>query len=487
MVKEKKKIDILPKSPGLTIVLLLYIIIELTFAILLMAVDVLPTVFNVVIWAVLLLMTVLLFKLLACRKKQTKQRKLGVILSIVMMVILSIGCFYLFTTYSALSRMSDADRQYEDFYVVALKDGRYRDLEDIKKETVHIHDSKSQTYDEAQEQLKEEADVTYEEAGGYIQLKSVLIDEEGKKKDELIFLSSSNYEIICEDIESFEDDTKVIHTVSVEIKENDIAKRVGITEEPFNVYISGIDTFGGIDKVSRSDVNMIMTVDPKDKKILLTSIPRDMYVTLHSYGAKDKLTHSGIYGIGETVQTVEDWLGIDINYYIRVNFTSVEDIVDAIGGIDVTSEYAFETHGRQNRGYSFVEGENHLDGASALAFARERKSFEEGDQERIKNQQKVLKGVLEKVTGSTAILTGYTGIMNSVGDEMQTNMSESDIASLVRMQLEDLGGWDIEMISIKGTGTNAATYSMGSRQLYVVIPDEASVKAAQDAINEMTR
>lgn len=487
MAKEKKKIDILPKSPGLTIVLLLYIIIELTFAILFMAVDVLPTVFNVVIWAVLLLMTVLLFKLLACRKKQTKQRKLGVILSIVMMVILSIGCFYLFTTYSALSRMSDADRQYEDFYVVALKDGRYRDLEDIKKETVHIHDSKSQTYDEAQEQLKEEADVTYEEAGGYIQLKSVLIDEEGKKKDELIFLSSSNYEIICEDIESFEDDTKVIHTVSVEIKENDIAKRVGITEEPFNVYISGIDTFGGIDKVSRSDVNMIMTVDPKDKKILLTSIPRDMYVTLHSYGAKDKLTHSGIYGIGETVQTVEDWLGIDINYYIRVNFTSVEDIVDAIGGIDVTSEYAFETHGRQNRGYSFVEGENHLDGASALAFARERKSFEEGDQERIKNQQKVLKGVLEKVTGSTAILTGYTGIMNSVGDEMQTNMSESDIASLVRMQLEDLGSWDIEMISIKGTGTNAATYSMGSRQLYVVIPDEASVKTAQDAINEMTR
>lgn len=487
MEKQKNKWSIIPQSPGLTIVLLLYIIVELTFAILLMAVDVLPTVFNVVIWAVLLLMTVLLFKLLTCRKKQTKQRKIGVILSIVMMVILSIGCFYLFTTYSALSRMSDADRQYEDFYVVALKDGSYRNLEDIKKETVHIHDSKSQTYDEAQDQLKKEADVTYEDAGGYIQLKSVLIDEEGKKNDELIFLSSSNYEIICEDIESFEDDTKVIHTISVEIKENDIAKRVGITEEPFNVYISGIDTFGGIDKVSRSDVNMIMTVDPKDKKILLTSIPRDMYVTLHSYGAKDKLTHSGIYGIGETVQTVEDWLGIDINYYIRVNFTSVEDIVDAIGGIDVTSEYAFETHGRQNRGYSFVEGENHLDGASALAFARERKSFEEGDQERIKNQQKVLKGVLEKVTGSTAILTGYTGIMNSVGDEMQTNMSESDIASLVRMQLEDLGGWDIEMISIKGTGTNAATYSMGSRQLYVVIPDEASVKAAQDAINEMTR
>ena len=227
---------------------------------------------------------------------------------------------------------------------------------------------------------------------------------------------------------------------------------------------------------------MIMTVDPVDKKILLTSIPRDTYVTLHTYGELDKLTHSGIYGINETISTVEDWLNIDINYYVRVNFTSVEDIVDAIGGIDVTSEYAFEIHGRQNRGYSFVEGENHLDGASALAFARERKSFEEGDQERIKNQQRVLSAILNKITSSSAILTGYTQILNTVGDEIQTNMERRDISSLVRMQLEDLGGWSIESISIEGEGTNASTYSMGARQLYVVIPDESSVKAAQDAI-----
>lgn len=485
--RKTSKLNIVPRSPGLIIVLLLYIIVEIAFAVLLMAVDVLPTVFNVVMWVVLLLMTVLLLKLLSCRKESTKQRKVGVALSILMIIILGIGCFYLFTTYSALSRMSDEDRQYEDFYVVALKDGSYRNLEDIKKETVHVHDSTSNTYKKAQDKLEAEADVTFNEAGGYIQLKSVLIGDNGKKNDKLIFLSSNNYELICEDIEDFEDDTRIVYTVSVEMENRDIAKRVGITKQPFNVYISGIDTFGGISKVSRSDVNMIMTVDPVDKKILLTSIPRDTYVTLHSYGAMDKLTHSGIYGIGETVETVEDWLDLDINYYIRVNFTSVQDIVDAIGGIDVTSEYAFETHGRQNRGYSFVKGENHLDGAAALAFARERKSFEEGDQERIKNQQRVLKGILNKITGSTAILTGYTGIMNSVGDEIQTNMSESDIASLVRMQLEDFGGWDIRMISINGKGTNAATYSMGARQLYVVIPNEASVKAAQDAIDDMMR
>ncbi len=464
---------------------LILLIVDVTFISMLFILSVLPTLYTIIILVVLIGLTLLAFKLLACRKEVTKQRKIGVVLSVIMIVVLAVGCYYLFTTYSAFSRMSDEDKQYEDFYVVALKGGSYRNAGDIEGETVHIHQSSSSTYEEAQDMLADEADVSYEEVSGYMDLKPVLIDDKGEEHDELIFLSSNYYDMICEYVADFEDDTRVVYTVSVEVENNDIARRVGVTNQPFNVYISGIDTFGGISRVSRSDVNMIMTVDPVDKEILLTSIPRDTYVTLHSYGALDKLTHSGIYGVGETVETVEDWLGIDINYYIRVNFTSVEDIVDAIGGIDVTSEYAFETHGRQNRGYKFVEGVNHLDGTAALAFARERKSFEEGDQERIENQQRVMMAILNKITGSTAILTSYTQIMNTVGDEIQTNMSESDISSLVRMQLADLGGWNIERISINGRGTYASTYSMGDRQLYVVIPDENSVKAAQDAIAEV--
>lgn len=467
------------------ILCILLLIVDMSFLFLTLSLNILPAIYNTVVILMLALLTVLALILLASSREKRGKRRAGIILSVIMIILMVIGCFYLANTYSAFSRMSDDDKQYEEFYVVALKDGRYKRVGDIEKETVYVHKGASKTYEEAQGILKSEVDVRLEAVEGYMELKSIIIGDDGQKNDRLIFLSSNNYELICEETEGFEKNTKIIHTVSVEIEGNDIAKRVGITEQPFNVYISGIDTFGGINKVSRSDVNMIMTVDPVDKEILLTSIPRDMYVTLHSYGALDKLTHSGIYGIGETVQTVEDWLGMDINYYIRVNFTSLQDIVDAIGGIDVTSEYAFETHGRQNRGYSFTEGENHLDGAAALAFARERKSFEEGDQERIKNQQRVLKGIIDKITGSTAILTGYTGIMNSVGNEIQTNMSEKDIAALVRMQLEDLGGWNIKMISITGSGANASTYSMGTRQLYVVIPDEASVKAAQEAINKV--
>lgn len=481
--KTKSKIKILPGTPGLTVLLVAFLLIEVTFMSMLTILNILPTLYNIIILIVLIALAVLVFKLLACRKEVTKQRKVGVIISALMIVLLGIGCFYLFNTYSAFSKMSDEDKQYEDFHVVALKDGSYKNVKDIDGKTIFTNVSTSATYDKAQEKLKEEADVKYKEAGGYMQLKSVLIDEKNKEHDELIFISGNNYEMICEDVEGFEKRTRIVHTVSVEIENKDIAKRVGITQEPFNIYISGIDTFGGISKVSRSDVNMIMTVDPVDKKILLTSIPRDMYVDLHSYKAKDKLTHSGIYGVGETVETVEDWMGIDINYYIRVNFTSLEDIVDAIGGVDVESPYAFKSSVSK---YSYSEGINHLDGEAALFFARERKSFEEGDQERIKNQQRVLKGILNKITGSTAILTGYTKILDTVGDQIQTNMSQSDIGSLVKMQLEDIGGWSIETTAIKGTGTNASTYSMGSRQLYVVIPDESSVKDAQMKINEMT-
>ena len=483
--KEKRKLNFIPGSLPIIIIGILLIITDIIFMSLMAVLNILPGIYTAVVFVVLIGLTILVFKLLSCRRETTKQRKAGGIISIVMILLLGVGSFYLFDTYAAFRNMSDEDRQYEDFYVVVLDDSDYRKVGDIEGKSVLTHRSNSSVYEEAQDKLLETVDVDYEEAGGYMDLKTALIDGEDKEHDEIIFLSSSNYDMICEYSDDFEDRTKIIYTVSVEIGNKDIAKRVGITNEPFNVYISGIDTFGGISKVSRSDVNMIMTVDPVDKKILLTSIPRDMYVTLHSYGALDKLTHSGIYGIDETVATVEDWLDIDINYYIRVNFTSVEDIVDAIGGITVTSEYAFETHGRQNRGYSFVEGENHLDGASALAFARERKSFEEGDQERIKNQQRVLSAIIEKVTGSRVLLTSYTSLLNAVDDEIQTNLTESDISSLVRMQLEDLGGWTIETISVEGTGTYASTYSMGSRQLYVVIPDEASVKAAQDKIESI--
>lgn len=484
MQSNNRKIHILPNSIGLLILEVIVLIADIVFLSLLAVLDLLPMAVNIAIFVILILLTVLAFKLLNSRKKDTNQRKAGAVLSVLLILFLGIGCFYLFTTYTVFHNMSDEDKQYESYYVVALKHGDYKKLSDIEGKTVFTYESNSSAYKDAQEILKKEADVTYEEVSGYMKLQTTLIDGKNNEHDRIIFLSSSNYDMICEYAKEFEDHTRIIHQITVDIQNKDLAKRVGITKEPFNVYISGIDTYGGIGKVSRSDVNMIMSVNPQTKEILLTSIPRDAYVTLHSYGKLDKLTHSGIYGIDETVSTVEDWLDLDINYYIRVNFTSLQDIVDAIGGIDVTSPQAFKSSVSE---YSYTEGINHLGGEAALFFARERKSFSDGDQERIKNQQRVLSAILEKVTGSSVILTKYTQLLNAVGDEIQTNLTQKDISALVRMQLSDLGNWTIDTISITGKGTYDATYSMGSRKLYVLVPDDASVEEAQGRIEEILK
>ncbi len=480
--KPKKKLNLIPASPVLAILMLVTIFAEAIFMIFLEGLDVLPGKFAVIVLILLIGVLVLIIKLLNCRKKVTKQRKIGVIVAALLIVILGVGSFYLYSTYSMFHKISGKDQQTEDFYVVALKHGSYDKIKDVKGKTVHITKNETDTYKQAKDKLEKKAKVTYKEEEHYLSLGHVLIDKDGETHDEVIFLSDVNYQMLEEGIDDFEKKTKIIYTISIPVDSKDVAKRIDVTKDSFNVYISGIDTFGGINKVARSDVNMIMTVNPKEKKILLTSIPRDMYVKLHSYGQLDKLTHSGIYGVDETVTTVEDWLGIDINYYVRVNFTTLVDVVNVIDGVDVESDRAFKSSVSK---YRYTKGTNHLDGEAALYFARERKSFKDGDNQRIKNQQKVLKGIIEKVTGSTVILRKYTKLLDAVGSEMQTNLKDSDISKLVKMQLNDLGGWTIESISIKGKGTKAETYSMGSQKLYVAIPDDDSVAAAQEAIQQV--
>ena len=250
----------------------------------------------------------------------------------------------------------------------------------------------------------------------------------------------------------------------------------------YNIYITGIDTSRNINNVARSDANIIATVNLNTHEILLTSIPRDYYVTLHRYGAKDKLTHSGIYGVNETVTTVEDLLCIDINYYVRVNFTTVIKLVDELGGIEVNSDYAFTANGTN---YSFKKGINYLNGKEALAFSRERYSFEDGDNQRVKNQQKVISAIIDKVTSSTTILTKYTSILSALEGSFQTNIDQDELSKIVKDQLNSMPSWTIKSNSLTGTGDYASTYSMGSQELYVMRPDETSVKTATQKINEV--
>ena len=253
--------------------------------------------------------------------------------------------------------------------------------------------------------------------------------------------------------------------------------------EPFNLYISGIDSRNGIEETARSDVNMIVTVNPHKREVLLTSIPRDAYVRLHMNGELDKLTHTGIYGIDETIGTVEDWMGVDIDYYARVDFQMLVNLVNAIGGIDVYSDYAFKSAVTD---WTYEKGWNHCTGKKALYFARERKAFKDKDQQRIKNQQKVLKAIFKKVTGDKALLLNYTEILKAVEGDMQTDVPMGLVSELVRNQLETGDDWTIHRQQVKGRMDQKGTWSMGPlRPLDVCVINEKSLNNCADRINAL--
>lgn len=290
--------------------------------------------------------------------------------------------------------------------------------------------------------------------------------------------------MLGDEIKNFKESTKILYTIKHEIQTNtkaeDANSKYNIKSGKFNVYISGIDTSGNISNVSRSDANILMSINTNTHEALLTSIPRDYYVTLHSYGAKDKLTHSGIYGVNETVKTAEDLLDTDINYYVRVNFTTVIKLVDKLGGIDVYSDYNFSRNG-----YNFKKGYNHINGDAALVFSRERYSFAGGDNQRVKNQQHVIEAVMKKVLNSTTLLTKYTDILDSLKGSFQTNIAQDDISALVKDQINNMSSWTIKSNSLTGTGASSSTYSMGSTKLYVMVPNSTSVTSAKEKIDEV--
>ena len=253
-----------------------------------------------------------------------------------------------------------------------------------------------------------------------------------------------------------------------------------LTQHPFNILISGIDTSGPISTTSRSDVNIIMTVNPLDHRILLTTTPRDYYVLLPGISGdqRDKLTHAGVYGVKTSMKTLEELYDVGISDYIRINFDSLIQLVDALGGVDVYSEEAFSS-----RGHDFVQGMNHMDGEAALAFSRARFEFASGDNQRGKNQMQVLTAILDKLQ-SPDLLRNPSGVLDVMGQSMQTSISSDEIAELISWQLENGHGWDIERQAVVGTGDTQQTFSMGGMELYVMWPDEESVSGASAQMKE---
>lgn len=305
--------------------------------------------------------------------------------------------------------------------------------------------------------------------------------------DSIIINESSRSQILdMEAYSNFDSNTRVVYQTSYKVKNNDSATSVGdITSKPFNVLISGSDTRGGFDENGRSDVIMIATVNPKTHTILLTSVPRDFYVTTACdagdgcmQGALDKITHTGIHGTNTTKRTVEQLLGIEINYTFKVGFDTVTELVDVLGGVDVYVEPGYATTTSE---FSVHEGVNHLNAQQALAFARERYSYTEGDRQRTKNQQQVLMGIVKEAT-KPSVITNYAAIMDTMANTFSTTMSNEEITDLIKYQLNNNPTWKMEQYMVDGTGDTLMCAELGDAAS-VMVPDQSTVKMAKDKIN----
>lgn len=301
---------------------------------------------------------------------------------------------------------------------------------------------------------------------------------------EAIIYNDAYTAILEEAFTGYSDSVKIIYTHEITSKLENTAADVKVDDDCFTVYISGIDVFGAIETNSRSDVNIIAVVNPTTHQILLVTTPRDYYVEIPgiSGGQLDKLTHAGIYGVDASMATLAKLYDTDIDFYARVNFTSLVQMVDALGGVDVVSEQEFNTSYDSGLEMYVAQGVNHFNGQQALAFSRERQNVDGGDFQRGRNQQAVITAMIKKAI-SPAILTGANGILSSISGNVDTNMSQEQIQELIKSQLNQPSAWNIKSMSATGTGDDQECYSSPGSILYVTQPDQNSINEIKQAID----
>lgn len=409
----------------------------------------------------------------------------GIVISVITSLLALFAVFWLLKTDNAMRKVGGATYKTDNMIVVVKKEDTATELKNAEnyrfgKQTAADQDNTQLMIQKINETVGREINVA--EYGTVQELGQALLNGEV----EAAIYNQAFDSILDELIEGYSDQVKVLYQYGIDTKLQVEELEEEQTVEPmskdtFSLYISGIDVSGPITMTSRSDVNIIVTVNTKTKQILLTTTPRDYYVPIPniSGGQRDKLTHAGIYGVDASMSTLESIYGIDISYYAKVNFTSLIKIVDILGGVDVNSEYAFSAGG-----YTFNEGKNHLNGDAALAFSRERHSFAAGDNQRGRNQEAVLTAMIRKAM-SPAILKNANQLLTEVSDSVETNMTSKEMAQLIQMQLNDGAEWNIVSTNAIGQGGKEACFSSGSQLLYVMWPDEASVAAIQQKMQQV--
>ncbi len=433
--------------------------------------------------AILFMFLVIVLLTMAITFKKNIKSGIKIFFDVIMVIItclLVAGMFPMSKLMNFMGNIQDDNKEYENYYVLVLKDSKYDKLNDIKNKNIGILKSDDKEYKNALEKLNDTVKTKQTDYKDSTALSDNLLN----KKEEAIFIDSVGYYMTEEETSKYYGKFKVLDTINIATESKIEKEDVNVVKESFNIYISGIDTYGKISTKSRSDVNIIATVNPKTNKVLLTSIPRDYYVQLHgTTGYKDKLTHAGVYGINQSINTIEDLLDIKINYYMRVNFTTLIKMVDVIGGVDINSDMSF--YPLSDSTCYIKKGNNHLNGKCALAYARERHAYASGDRHRGQNQQQIITAMINKFTTNKSLVLKYNSIFNSLEGSFQTNMGTSKITSLVQKQIDSMPSWDIESYNLDGSGKMTYTYSYPGQKLYVMVPYEETVETAKTKIDSL--
>lgn len=429
---------------------------------------------NIILAAVLVLLLALFLGLIVARKAR-------LFTTISLLVLLLAGGVALYGVKSVvdLSKGVAATTDYSEYEMsVVVPAGS--DISDIKQVTNVLAplDNDGENISKFTENIQQmkQVDLTLDAAPSYVAAYKSLLAGEAKA----MILNGVFENILESEDPDYASKIKKIYTYKVSKKIEGLKNTV--YGDSFNIYVSGIDTYGPISSVSRSDVNIIMTVNTKTKKVLLTTTPRDAYVPIADGGnnQNDKLTHAGIYGVDASIHTLENLYGIKMNYYVRLNFTSFLKLIDLVGGVDVYNDQAFTTGGKD-----FPQGELHLDSEHALAFVRERYSLQGGDNDRGKNQEKVITAVIQKLTSSDA-LKNHAAIIEGLQDSVQTNMSLQNMMVLINAQLESGQGYEVTSQALTGTGSmGLPSYAMPDANLYMMEVNQDSLAATKAAIQDV--
>lgn len=485
MSRRRRRNDWIPGA----VITIIVIMLSVVFMGLLAMTKMIPTIYMLIIGIVLAVIAAIIW-LLVWHTRYTGRFIGGTVLAVIMIAILAFGGFYINKTRSAISNISGETTEVTQMAVYVKNDDAADSVEATAGYTYGILSSLDrENTDGAVAHLNSEfgAEVQTKEYAGLTELADGILNGEVNA-----MLLNSGYLSVYEDMDGYTDfSTKIKEVGTVDVESTIQSAEESTPIEPittanggkvYTIYLSGIDTRGEMTAKSRSDVNIIATVNTDTHEILLVSTPRDYFVPLSiSGGAPDKLTHAGIYGIDVCMDTLGMLYDIDINYYFRINFGGFVKVIDALGGITVNSDYDFDS--KNILGYHFNKGENYVNGEQALIFARERYAFQEGDRQRGKNQMEVIRGVVKKAL-SPEILTSYSSILSSLDGCFGTNITYEEIAQILQQQLTNGGDWTIVSYSVNGTGATEKPYSM-SQKAYVMVPDYNTVDKAKSLMEKV--